>query len=81
MLHAAELLDGGGEARLEVSAIKVVCAEMVHDVVDRAMQVYGGEGMTDATPLNRGHVPPRSSGTAASSTVPMRSTSSGRPGF
>ena len=51
VLHAAELLDGGGEARLEVSAIKVVCAEMVHDVVDRAMQVYGGEGMTDATPL------------------------------
>jgi acyl-CoA dehydrogenase len=51
VLHAAEILDGGGEARLEVSAIKVVCAQMVHDVVDRAMQVWGGEGMTDATPL------------------------------
>jgi acyl-CoA dehydrogenase len=51
VLHAAQILDGGGEARLEVSAIKVVCAQMVHDVVDRAMQVWGGEGMTDATPL------------------------------
>ena len=39
------------EARVEVSAIKVACAAMVHDVVDRAMQVYGGEGMTDLTPL------------------------------
>jgi acyl-CoA dehydrogenase len=51
VLHTAELVDQGDEARLEVSAIKVVCAQMVHDVVDRAMQVYGGEGMTDATPL------------------------------
>jgi alkylation response protein AidB-like acyl-CoA dehydrogenase len=51
VLHTAELVDRGDEARLEVSAIKVTCAEMVHDVVDRAMQVYGGEGMTDLTPL------------------------------
>jgi alkylation response protein AidB-like acyl-CoA dehydrogenase len=51
VLHTAELVDRGDEARLEVSAIKVACAEMVRDVVDRAMQVYGGEGMTDLTPL------------------------------
>ncbi len=51
VLHTAELVDGGDEARVEVSAIKVVCAAMVHDVVDRAMQVHGGEGMTDLTPL------------------------------
>ena len=51
VLHTAELVDHGDEARLEVSAIKVVCAQMVHDVIDRAMQVHGGEGMTDATPL------------------------------
>jgi alkylation response protein AidB-like acyl-CoA dehydrogenase len=51
VLHTAELVDGGDEARVEVSAIKVACAAMVHDVVDRAMQVYGGEGMTNLTPL------------------------------
>jgi alkylation response protein AidB-like acyl-CoA dehydrogenase len=51
VLHTAELVDRGDEARVEVSAIKVACAAMVHDVVDRAMQVYGGEGMTSLTPL------------------------------
>ena len=51
VLQAAERIDRGDQARVEVSAVKVVCARMVHDVVDRAMQVYGGEGMTDDTPL------------------------------
>jgi alkylation response protein AidB-like acyl-CoA dehydrogenase len=51
VLHTAELVDRGDEGRVEVSAIKVACAAMVHDVVDRAMQVYGGEGMTNLTPL------------------------------
>jgi acyl-CoA dehydrogenase len=51
VLHAAELIDRGEQARVEISAVKVRCAEMVHDVVDRAMQVYGGEGMTSDTPL------------------------------
>jgi alkylation response protein AidB-like acyl-CoA dehydrogenase len=51
VLHAAELIDRGDQARIEISAIKVRCAQMVHDVVDRAMQVYGGEGMTNDTPL------------------------------
>ena len=51
VLQAAQVLDGGAEARLEVSVIKVVCAQMVHDVVDRAMQVWGGQGMTDDLPL------------------------------
>lgn len=51
VLHTAELVDRGDEARVEISAIKVACARMVHDVVDRAMQVHGGEGMTDDTPL------------------------------
>lgn len=31
--------------------IKVVAANMVMDVLDRAMQVHGGLGMTDDTPL------------------------------
>ncbi|HEV8296609.1 MAG TPA: acyl-CoA dehydrogenase family protein, partial [Acidimicrobiales bacterium] len=51
VLDAAARLDRGDQARIEVSAIKVVCARMVHDVVDRAMQVHGGEGMTSDTPL------------------------------
>ena len=44
-------VDRSDEARVEISAIKVACAQMVHNVVDRAMQVHGGEGMTDDTPL------------------------------
>lgn len=51
VLHTAELIDRGDQARIEVSAIKVQCAQMVHRVVDRAMQVWGGEGMTSLTPL------------------------------
>jgi alkylation response protein AidB-like acyl-CoA dehydrogenase len=51
VLHAAEVLDRGEQARVEISAVKVRCAQMVHDVVDRAMQVHGGEGMTSDTPL------------------------------
>jgi alkylation response protein AidB-like acyl-CoA dehydrogenase len=51
VLHAAELIDRGEQARIEISAVKVRCAQMVHDVVDRAMQAYGGEGMTSDTPL------------------------------
>jgi alkylation response protein AidB-like acyl-CoA dehydrogenase len=51
VLHTATLIDNGDQARVEVSAIKVQCAQMVHNVVDRAMQVHGGEGMTSDTPL------------------------------
>jgi alkylation response protein AidB-like acyl-CoA dehydrogenase len=51
VLNTAELVDRGDQARVEISAIKVQCAGMVHNVVDRAMQVHGGEGMTSDTPL------------------------------
>jgi alkylation response protein AidB-like acyl-CoA dehydrogenase len=51
VLRTAELIDRGDQARVEISAIKVQCARMVHNVVDRAMQVFGGEGMTSDTPL------------------------------
>jgi acyl-CoA dehydrogenase len=51
VLHTAELIDRGEQARVEVSAIKVLCARMVHAVVDRAMQIHGAEGMTPDTPL------------------------------
>src|SRR4029078_9154109 len=34
-----------------ISAIKVVAANIVMDVLDRAIQVHGSLGMTDDTPL------------------------------
>jgi len=52
-LHAAWKMDAVGkrEARQEISMIKVVAANMVMDVLDRAIQVHGSLGMTDDTPL------------------------------
>jgi alkylation response protein AidB-like acyl-CoA dehydrogenase len=52
-LHAARCIDSGDTARVEIGAIKVVGARMLHNVVDRAIQVYGAEGLTDDTPLSR----------------------------
>lgn len=53
-LHAAWKMDtvGKREARQEISMIKVVAANMVMDVLDRAIQVHGSLGMTDDTPLS-----------------------------
>ena len=52
-LHAAHKIDSGGQARVEISAIKVAGARMLHNVIDRAIQVHGAEGLTDDTPLGR----------------------------
>ena len=52
-LQAAERIDAGDQARIEIGAIKVVGAKMLHDVIDRAVQVYGAAGLTDDTPLSR----------------------------
>ncbi len=38
-------------AATEIAAIKVVCPKMACDVVDRAMQVHGGGGVSDDFPL------------------------------
>ncbi|HEX8753050.1 MAG TPA: acyl-CoA dehydrogenase family protein [Solirubrobacterales bacterium] len=43
--------DGKRAARQQISAIKVVAANMVMNVLDRAIQVHGALGMTDDTPL------------------------------
>jgi len=51
-LHAAEAVDRGGDARVEIGTIKVVGAKMLHDVIDRAVQVHGAAGLTDDTPLS-----------------------------
>jgi acyl-CoA dehydrogenase len=52
-LYAAWMMDNGGKraARRQISAIKVVAANMVMDVLDRAIQIHGALGMTDDTPL------------------------------
>jgi alkylation response protein AidB-like acyl-CoA dehydrogenase len=51
-LHAAAAIDRGDQARIEIGAIKVMGARMLHDVVDRAIQAYGAAGLTDDTPLS-----------------------------
>lgn len=51
-LHAAEAVDRGGDSRVEIGAVKVVGARMLHDVIDRAVQVHGAAGLTDDTPLS-----------------------------
>jgi len=50
-LDAAHKIDGGDEARVEVSAIKFYAAKVLNDVIDRAIQVHGARGLTSETPL------------------------------
>src|SRR4051794_9576208 len=50
-LDAAHKIDGGAEARVEISAIKFFAANVLQNVIDRAVQVHGARGLTDETPL------------------------------
>lgn len=52
-LFAAWKMDTEGKraARQQISAIKVVAANVVMNVLDRSIQVHGALGMTDDTPL------------------------------
>ncbi|MDP9280552.1 MAG: acyl-CoA dehydrogenase family protein [Chloroflexota bacterium] len=50
-LQAAHRLDAGDEARVEISLVKFYAARVLHDVIDRAIQVHGALGLTDETPL------------------------------
>jgi acyl-CoA dehydrogenase len=52
-LDAARKIDAGEDARTEIALIKVVGAQMVHNVIDRAIQVHGAMGVTIDTPLER----------------------------
>jgi acyl-CoA dehydrogenase len=52
-MYAAWKMDTEGKraARQAISAIKIVAANMVMEVLDRAIQIHGSLGMTDDTPL------------------------------
>jgi acyl-CoA dehydrogenase len=52
-LKAAALIDqvGAKAARTEIAAIKVVAPRVACEVIDRAIQVHGGAGVSDDTPL------------------------------
>ncbi|MCR9078959.1 MAG: acyl-CoA dehydrogenase family protein [Hyphomonadaceae bacterium] len=50
-LHAAQKIDQGDEARIEIGLIKVYGAKMLHNAIDRAIQVHGAMGVTEDTPL------------------------------
>jgi len=52
-LDAARALDEGSDARVEISLIKFHGATMLHNVVDRAIQVHGALGVTSDRPLDR----------------------------
>jgi acyl-CoA dehydrogenase len=53
VLQTAWLIDTAGPkaARAQVAAIKAVVPQMACDVVDRAIQVHGGAGVSDDVPL------------------------------
>jgi acyl-CoA dehydrogenase len=55
VLKAADLIDkyGAKGARTEIAAIKVIAPNVACDVIDRAIQVHGGAGVSDDTPLAR----------------------------
>jgi acyl-CoA dehydrogenase len=55
-LDAARKIDDGDEARVEISVIKFYAARVLHDVIDRAIQVHGALGLTDDTPLGKMYV-------------------------
>jgi len=52
-LDAAQKIDRGDPARVEIGLIKVVGAKMLHEAIDRAIQVFGAKGVTSDTPLER----------------------------
>ncbi|MDQ1444405.1 MAG: acyl-CoA dehydrogenase [Acidimicrobiaceae bacterium] len=52
-LDAAEAMDRGEAARVEISLIKFHGAQMLHNVIDRAIQVHGALGVTSDTPLEK----------------------------
>jgi len=50
-IHCAERMDGGGDARTDISAIKIFVPAAYERVVDRAIQVWGAAGVSGDLPL------------------------------
>ncbi len=53
ILHTAWLLDQGQKCSFESSRAKVVCSEAEWRVVDRCVQILGGQGVTGEQPVMR----------------------------
>jgi acyl-CoA dehydrogenase len=53
VLRAAAAVDAGRRAYTDVAAAKVLASQTLCRVLDRAVQVYGAEGLIDDTPLSR----------------------------
>ena len=53
VLDAAKKIDNEGAyaSKVEISTIKFYVAQVLQNVLDRAVQVHGALGMTDDTPL------------------------------
>lgn len=51
--HTAWVLDQGASASMESSMAKLTCSEALYRVADRSMQVLGGMGVTDDTPVQQ----------------------------
>ncbi|MDD2919631.1 acyl-CoA dehydrogenase family protein [Rhodoferax sp.] len=51
--HTAWVLDQGGKANFESSRAKTICSEAECRVVDRAVQILGGQGVTGETIVMR----------------------------
>jgi acyl-CoA dehydrogenase len=55
----AAKIDRGDDARVEISLLKFYTARVLNDVIDRAVQIHGGLGLTDRTPLANMHLAAR----------------------
>jgi acyl-CoA dehydrogenase len=53
ILHTAWMLDQGHQCNFESSRAKVVCSEAEWRVVDRSVQILGGQGVTGEQPVMR----------------------------
>lgn len=50
---AARTMDDGDDARVKISIARMLGTRMLHDVIDRAMQVHGAAGLLGDLPLER----------------------------
>ena len=75
-LDAARVIDSGADARVAISLIKFHGATMLHNVIDRAIQVHGALGVTSDRRSTRCTARPATPG---STTGPTRSTTWSSP--